>query len=74
MNVMKKTILSAIMAVAMLGSVSVFAQDAKPKKECCKSKTECKTEGTDNKECKKKCTKSKEQKEEGTLGTSKGKK
>lgn len=53
---MKKVILSSVMAVALLCSVSVMAQDAKDKKCCDKPKTEAKADA--KKDCKKsECTK-----------------
>lgn len=58
---MKKLILSAIMSVALLGSVSLSAQDATPKKDCCKAKTECKKDA-EKKDDKKKCDKKTEDK------------
>lgn len=55
---MKKIILSSVMAVALLCSVSVMAQDTKEKKCCDKPKTEAKKDcSKDKKECadKKEC-------------------
>lgn len=60
---MKKLILSSIMAVALMASMPLMAQEAK-KAECTKAKTECTK--TDKKECtdakKKDCTKKEEAK------------
>lgn len=51
---MKKLIMSAIMCIALMGSTTVIAQDATPKKTV-KAKTEC-TKKDDKKSC---CTKDK---------------
>lgn len=59
---MKKLILSVIMSFALLTSMSVMAQDSKPKKECCKEKTECTNKcDKDKKDCKKECNKNKKE-------------
>ena len=53
---MKKIILSSVMAVALMCSVSVMAQDTKEKKCCEKPKTETKKDCKKS-DCAKKCKK-----------------